>query len=160
VNYNASAAAAKDVVAELDAMGRRAEAVRADVAREDQVARHGRARAGALRATRCVGEQRRRDDARPIPRRAGRGLRRDVRHQRDRHSPLYPAGVAPDGRRALRAHHQPFLQLARASVGTGGFAAYAATKGAIEAFTRAMAHEVGPTASPSTPSRPAGSTPT
>jgi NAD(P)-dependent dehydrogenase (short-subunit alcohol dehydrogenase family) len=37
----------------------------------------------------------------------------------------------------------------RASVGTGGFAAYAATKGAIEAFTRAMAHEFRLTASPS-----------
>jgi NAD(P)-dependent dehydrogenase (short-subunit alcohol dehydrogenase family) len=35
-------------------------------------------------------------------------------------------------------------QLVRASVGTGRFAAYAATKGAIEAFTRAMAHEFGP----------------
>jgi 3-oxoacyl-[acyl-carrier protein] reductase len=35
-------------------------------------------------------------------------------------------------------------QLVRASVGTGGFAAYAGTKGAIEAFTRAMAHEFGP----------------
>jgi 3-oxoacyl-[acyl-carrier protein] reductase len=34
-------------------------------------------------------------------------------------------------------------QLARAGVGTGGFAAYAATKGAIEAFTRALALEVG-----------------
>src|SRR5205814_5423275 len=34
-------------------------------------------------------------------------------------------------------------QLARADVGTGGFAAYAATKGAIEALTRALAHEVG-----------------
>jgi 3-oxoacyl-[acyl-carrier protein] reductase len=34
-------------------------------------------------------------------------------------------------------------QLARTGVGTGGFAAYAATKGAIEAFTRAVAHEVG-----------------
>jgi len=34
-------------------------------------------------------------------------------------------------------------QLVRASVGTGGFAAYAATKGAVEAFTRAMAHEFG-----------------
>ena len=34
-------------------------------------------------------------------------------------------------------------QLARAGVGTGGFAAYAATKGAVEAFTRAVAHEVG-----------------
>jgi 3-oxoacyl-[acyl-carrier protein] reductase len=34
-------------------------------------------------------------------------------------------------------------QLARAGVGTGGFAAYAATKGAIEAFTRAVALEVG-----------------
>ena len=34
-------------------------------------------------------------------------------------------------------------QLARAGVGTGGFAAYAATKGAVEAFTRSLAHEVG-----------------
>jgi 3-oxoacyl-[acyl-carrier protein] reductase len=34
-------------------------------------------------------------------------------------------------------------QLARAAVGTGGFVAYAATKGAVEAFTRALAHEVG-----------------
>ena len=30
-------------------------------------------------------------------------------------------------------------QFLRASVGTGGFAAYAATKGAIESFTRALA---------------------
>ena len=34
-------------------------------------------------------------------------------------------------------------QLARAGVGSGGFAAYAATKGAIEAFTRAIALEYG-----------------
>src|SRR5207237_5742810 len=34
-------------------------------------------------------------------------------------------------------------QLARGGVGTGGFAAYAATNGAIEARTRALAHEVG-----------------
>jgi len=34
-------------------------------------------------------------------------------------------------------------QLARMGVGTGGFAAYAASKGAIEALTRALAHEVG-----------------
>lgn len=35
-------------------------------------------------------------------------------------------------------------QLAQRPIGTGGFAGYAATKGAIEAFTRAMAQEVGP----------------
>jgi 3-oxoacyl-[acyl-carrier protein] reductase len=51
-------------------------------------------------------------------------------------------------------------QLVRASVGTGGCAAYAATKGAVEAFTRAMATSSGLTASPSTPSRPAELTPT
>jgi 3-oxoacyl-[acyl-carrier protein] reductase len=34
-------------------------------------------------------------------------------------------------------------QLARAGVGNGGFAAYAATKGAVEAFTRAIALEYG-----------------
>jgi len=49
-------------------------------------------------------------------------------------------------------------QLARAGVGTGGFAAYAATKGAIESLTRALAHEVASTASRSTRSRRAAST--
>jgi NAD(P)-dependent dehydrogenase (short-subunit alcohol dehydrogenase family) len=37
VNYNTSAAGAKEVVAEIERLGRRAEAVRADVARADQV---------------------------------------------------------------------------------------------------------------------------
>lgn len=37
VNYNASADGAKEVVSELEQLGRRAEAVRADVARADQV---------------------------------------------------------------------------------------------------------------------------
>jgi NAD(P)-dependent dehydrogenase (short-subunit alcohol dehydrogenase family) len=37
VNYNASAAPAKDVVAEIEALGRKALSVQADVAREDQV---------------------------------------------------------------------------------------------------------------------------
>ena len=37
VNYNASAAGAKEVVTELQQLGRRAEAVHADVARADQV---------------------------------------------------------------------------------------------------------------------------
>jgi 3-oxoacyl-[acyl-carrier protein] reductase len=35
-------------------------------------------------------------------------------------------------------------QLAQRAVGGGGFAAYAATKGAIESLTRALASEVGP----------------
>jgi NAD(P)-dependent dehydrogenase (short-subunit alcohol dehydrogenase family) len=34
-------------------------------------------------------------------------------------------------------------QLAQRAVGDGGFAAYAASKGAIESFTRAAAHEFG-----------------
>jgi NAD(P)-dependent dehydrogenase (short-subunit alcohol dehydrogenase family) len=34
-------------------------------------------------------------------------------------------------------------QLAQRGVATSGFAAYAATKGAIESFTRAIAHECG-----------------
>jgi NAD(P)-dependent dehydrogenase (short-subunit alcohol dehydrogenase family) len=37
VNYNASGPGAKEVVAELEKLGRRAEAVHADVARADQV---------------------------------------------------------------------------------------------------------------------------
>src|SRR6266436_5739292 len=84
VNYNTSAAGAKEVVTELEQLGRRAEAVRADVARADQV--------GAM-----------------VDRVLARFGRLDIL--------VNNAGV---------------------------FAAYAATKGAIEAFTRAMAHEIGP----------------
>jgi len=72
VSYNASGPAAKDVVAELERLGRRAEAVQADVARYERIINFS-------------------------------------------------------------------TQFLRASVGTGGFAAYAATKGAIESFTRALA---------------------
>ena len=51
-------------------------------------------------------------------------------------------------------------QLARAGVGNGGFAAYAATKGAVEAFTAPSRSNTAATASRSTRSRRAGSTPT
>ncbi len=94
VNYNVSAAGAKEVVAELEALGRRAEAVHADVANGDQV----------------------------------RGMVDRVL-----------ARLAARYGRIINFS----TQLVRASVGTGGFAAYAATKGAVEAFTRAMAHEFG-----------------
>jgi 3-oxoacyl-[acyl-carrier protein] reductase len=144
VNYNASAAAAKDVVAELDAMGRRAEAVQADVAREDQVrvmvervlARFGRLdvlvnNAGVMTRGPFLDV--------PVADYAAMfainvtGTLLCTRHA------LRPMVAARYGRIINLSS-----QLARASVGTGGFAAYAATKGAIEAFTRAMAHEVGP----------------
>jgi 3-oxoacyl-[acyl-carrier protein] reductase len=144
VNYNASAAAAKDVVAELDAMGRRAEAVQADVAREDQVrvmvervlARFGRLdvlvnNAGVMTRGPFLDV--------PVADYAAMfainvtGTLLCTRHA------LRPMVAVRYGRIINLSS-----QLARASVGTGGFAAYAATKGAIEAFTRAMAHEVGP----------------
>jgi len=51
-------------------------------------------------------------------------------------------------------------QLARMGVGTGGFAAYAATKARSRRLTRALAHEVGEYGSPSTRSRRAASIPT
>ena len=143
VNYNASAAAAKEVVAEVEAAGRRAEAVRADVAREDQV------RAMIARVLARFG----RLDV--LVNNAGVMTR----------GPFLDVPVADYGgmfavnvtgtllctqhalRPMLAARYGRIInlssQLARTSVGAG-FAAYAATKGAIEAFTRAMAHEVGP----------------
>jgi len=143
VNYNVSAAAAKEVVAEVEAAGRRAEAVRADVAHEDQVramiaqvlARFGRLdvlvnNAGVMT----------------------RGPFLDV-PQKDYESmwAINVTGTFLCTQYALRpmvaARYGRIInlssQLARMSVGTGGFAAYAATKGAVEAFTRAMAHEFG-----------------
>ncbi len=144
VNYNASAAAAKEVVAELAAAGRRAEGVQADVAREDQVramvervlARFGRLdvlvnNAGVMARGPFVDTPVADYDAMFAVNVTGTLL--------CTHHALRPMVAARYGRIVNLSS-----QLARASVGSGGFAAYAATKGAVEAFTRAMAHEVGP----------------
>src|SRR5438876_2374713 len=143
VNYNASDAGAKEVVTELEQLGRRAEALRADVARADQV--------GAM-VDRVLARFGRLDI---LVNNAGimtRGQFLDVP------IPDYQSVFASNvtgtflcTQHALRpmvaARYERIInfstQLVRASVGTGGFAAYAATKGAVEAFTRAMAHEFG-----------------
>ena len=143
VNYNASAAGAAEVAAAAEKQGRRALAVKADVAREDQV------RAMVDQVVQRFG----RIDV--LVNNAGimtRGAFAEV-PQKDYASmwainvhgtflctqyALGPMIAAKYGRIVNLSS-----QLARMSVGTGGFAAYAATKGAVEAFTRAMAHEVG-----------------
>ena len=144
VNYNASAAAAAEAVAALNKQGRRALAVRADVAREDQV------RAMVDQVLERFG----RLDV--LVNNAGimtRGPFLDV-PQQDYETmwAINVTGTLLCTQYALRpmvaAKYGRIVnfssQLARMSVGTGGFAAYAATKGAVEAFTRAMAHEFGP----------------
>jgi len=143
VNYNATAGGAAEVAAAVEKRGRRSVAVRADVAHEEQV------RAMIDQVLQRFG----RIDI--LVNNAGimtRGAFADVR-QKDYESmwainvhgtflctqyALKPMIAAKYGRIINLSS-----QLARMSVGTGGFAAYAATKGAIEAFTRAMAHEVG-----------------
>jgi 3-oxoacyl-[acyl-carrier protein] reductase len=143
VNYNASAAAAAEVAAAAEKQGRRALAVRADVAREDQV------RAMVDQVVRHFG----RLDI--LVNNAGimtRGMFADV-PQKDYGAmwAINVAGTLLCTQYALApmiaARYGRIVnlssQLARASVGTGGFAAYAATKGAVEAFTRALSHEVG-----------------
>jgi 3-oxoacyl-[acyl-carrier protein] reductase len=143
VNYNASAAGAAEVAAAAEKQGRRALAVRADVAREDHV------RAMVEQVLQRFG----RLDV--LVNNAGimtRGAFADV-PQKDYESmwAINVHGTLLCTQYALRpmigATYGRIInlstQLARASVGTGGFAAYAATKGAVEAFTRAMAHEVG-----------------
>ena len=143
VNYNASAAAAAEVVAAIEKQGRRALAVHADVAREDQV------RAMLDQVLQRFG----RLDV--LVNNAGimtRGPFLDV-PQKDYESmwAINVAGTFLCSQYALKpmvkARYGRIInlssQLARMSVGTGGFAAYAATKGAVEAFTRAMAHEFG-----------------
>ncbi len=144
VNYNASAAAAADAVATLEAQGRRAMAVRADVAREDQVRamvdqvlqRFGRLdvlvnNAGIMTRGPFL-------DVPPKDYEAMWAINVTGTFLCTQYA-LRPMVAAKYGRIVNVSS-----QLARMSVGTGGFAAYAATKGAIEAFTRAMAHEFGP----------------
>jgi NAD(P)-dependent dehydrogenase (short-subunit alcohol dehydrogenase family) len=142
VNYRASVNGAADVVRSARELGRRASVFRADVAHEDQVQ--------AL-VTDVLREFGRLDI---LVNNAGvmvRGPFLDV--------PVadYVAmfdinvrGTMLCARHALpgmiaRRHGRIInlsSQLAQRTVGAG-FAAYAATKGAVEAFTRALAHEVG-----------------
>jgi 3-oxoacyl-[acyl-carrier protein] reductase len=118
VNYNASGPAAKEVVAALERLGRRAEAVQADVARADQMRAMVDVPIADYETMFAINVT---------------GTFLCTQHA------LRPMVAARYGRIINFS-----TQLVRASVGTGGFAAYAATKGAIEAFTRAMAHEFGP----------------
>ena len=143
VNYHASAAAAAEVTAAAEKQGRRALAVRADVAREDQV------RTMIDQVLQRFG----RLDV--LVNNAGimtRGIFADVpQKDYDAMWAINVGGTLLCTQYALRpmiaARYGRIVnlssQLARAGVGTGGFAAYAATKGAVEAFTRALAHEVG-----------------
>ena len=143
VNYRTNATGAAEVAAAVQKLGRRALVVEADVASEDEVrelvgatlSRFGRLdilvnNAGIME----------------------RGLFADV--PVSAYARMFATNVTGTmlcTRAALPAMMERRYgrvvnvssQLARAGVGTGGFAAYAATKGAIEAFTRAVAHEVG-----------------
>ena len=143
VNYHASAAAAAEVVAALDKLGRRALAVKADVAVEDDV------RAMIAAARRHFG------GLDVLVNNAG------VMVQGGFHEvpvPRYERMIAVNVVGTLRCTHHALpgmierkygriinlsSQLAQRGVPGGSFAAYAATKGAIESFTRATAHELG-----------------
>jgi len=143
VNYHASAAAAAEVVATLEKLGRRAIAVRADVGDERDV--------GAL--VDAVLARFGRLDV--LVNNAGimdRGMFADI--PVGHYARMFATNVTGTmlcTRTALRPMIERKYgriinlssQLARAGVGTGGFAGYAATKGAVEALTRALAHEVG-----------------
>ena len=143
VNYHASAPAAAEVVTALEKFGRRALAVKADVADEHEV--------GALIDTAV----KRFDRLDVLVNNAGimdRGLFAQTPvASYARMLAINVTGTMLCTRAALPAMIERKYgrivnlssQLARAGVGTGGFAAYAATKGAIEALTRALAHEVG-----------------
>ena len=143
VNYNASGAAAEEAVGEIESLGRRALAVQTDVAREEAV------RAMIESALERFG----RLDV--LVNNAGimsRGVFAEA-PMRDYESmwAINVTGTMLCTQYALRpmvkARYGRIInlssQLARAGVGRGGFAAYAATKGAIEAFTRAIALEYG-----------------
>jgi 3-oxoacyl-[acyl-carrier protein] reductase len=137
VNYNASAGPAKDAVGEIAALGRPALAVQADVAREDQVRalvertldRFGRLdvlvnNAGIMTRGAFAEAPMRDYDAMWAINVTGTFLCTQYA--------LRPMVKARYGRIINLSS-----QLARAGVGNGGFAAYAATKGAVEGFTRA-----------------------
>ncbi|HSF04462.1 MAG TPA: glucose 1-dehydrogenase [Methylomirabilota bacterium] len=145
VNYNASAGPAAEVAREIEKLGRRARAVRADVSREDEV----RSLIETVR-----GELGRLD---VLVNNAGimvHGPFREIPVAR--YAQMVAVNVT--GTMLCTYHALPAMlerrhgriinlssQLAQRAVSSsGGFAGYAATKGAIESFTRAMASELGP----------------
>jgi 3-oxoacyl-[acyl-carrier protein] reductase len=142
-NYLVSRAGAEEVVEEAGRLGTEAIALRGDVAREDDVqgliagtlARFGRLDVLVNNAGIMV-----------------RGPRLDVPAEAWRRMfDINVTGTLLCSRHALppmieRKHGRIInlsSQLAQRAVGGGGFAAYAATKGAIESLTRALAAEVG-----------------
>lgn len=143
VNYHATAAGAAEVATALEKLGRRTLVIRADVGREPD--------ARELVAGTVAGFGR----LDILVNNAGimeRGMFADAAvASYTRMFETNVTGTMLCTRAALPAMIERRYgrivnvssQLARAGVGTGGFAAYAATKGAIEAFTRALAHEVG-----------------
>ncbi|MBI4245720.1 MAG: 3-oxoacyl-ACP reductase FabG [Gemmatimonadetes bacterium] len=144
VNYRASAGPAAAVVAELEKLGRKAVAVKADVSREDDVkglidaalARFGRLdilvnNAGVMVQSPFLDT--------PVSR-------------YDEMFAINMTGTMLCSWHALPAmverRYGRIINLSSqlghvGSVGRGGFAAYAATKGAVNALTRALAHEFG-----------------
>src|SRR5438093_284113 len=144
VNYHARAPAAAEVVTALEKLGRRALAVKADVADEHEV--------GALIDT----AMKRFDRLDVLVNNAGimdRGLFAQTPvASYARMLAINVTGTMLCTRAALPAMIERKYgrivnlssQLARAGVGTGGFAAYAATKGAIEALTRARTMPTAP----------------
>lgn len=143
VNYNASPGHAAEVARTLEKEGRRAVPLKADVARDDEV----RALvAGVL-------ERFGRLDV--LVNNAGvmvHGPFQEI--PPSRYDEMFAVNVA--GTMRCTYHALPAMierkhgriinlssQLAQRGVATAGFAAYAATKGAVESFTRAIAHEFG-----------------
>ncbi|HKW94980.1 MAG TPA: SDR family oxidoreductase, partial [Methylomirabilota bacterium] len=143
VNYLGSGAGAEEVVAEAARLGTEAIALRGDVAREDDVRglvsgaleRFGRLDVLVNNAGIMVRG--------PLLELPGPECRRmfDVNVMGtllcSRHA--LPAMIEQKAGRIINLSSQ----LAQRGVGRGGFAAYAATKGAIESLTRALASEVG-----------------
>jgi 3-oxoacyl-[acyl-carrier protein] reductase len=143
VNYHASAAAAAEVAAALEKLGRRALPVRADVADEADASRlvdAALSRFGRLDIlVNNAGIMQRGAIAEAPIAAYARMFATNVTGTMLCTRAALPAMMERRYGRIVNLSSQ----LARTGVGTGGFAAYAATKGAIEAFTRAVAHEVG-----------------
>jgi 3-oxoacyl-[acyl-carrier protein] reductase len=143
VNYHTNPAGAAEVVATLEKLGRRALAAKADVADEVQVramvddalTRFGRL--DVLVNNAGIMDRGAFADA-PVTHYT-RMFATNVTGTMLCTRAVLPAMIKRRYGRIVNLSSQ----LARAGVGTGGFAAYAATKGAVEAFTRALAHEVG-----------------
>jgi len=144
VHYFRNAEGANEAVAKLKEIGRAAEAFEADLSQGDRARPNGPQRRGTVRKDRCLGQQRGRSYRAAAAVRDERGVVAEgARPQPVERILLHAGGGSGNDRPSPRRDRHVSSLAAHNGGGPGAFA-YAAAKGALISFTKAIARELAP----------------